>query len=318
MPHHNHKSKVSIITDFYIDFLGSLVPGLFATILVATILGWSSTILCHSISCYFALGTNSSQQIITMTDLATQIVYWKDIGLGTYGNIGLLIVVAYVLGSIFYRQDPKIPDYRSARLVWKTTKSKEDRERLACQPTSARAEDITMYDAQFPYFFLKEYLEGRGLKHLAKIVPWSGKNDKTWKYRTKMFINVLKIRLQFLLPERCKDIIRNEAHVRMATSVWYAMQWVIAASVLALIMNSVTICLCIVGKLINPIPLIVLGFNIFILTVAFLIQRKIEKFLHYLRVREIIYVLETVDFAVRNGFEIHLKDFTQGEAEAIE
>ncbi len=50
-------------------------------------------------------------------------------------------------------------------------------------------------------------------------------------------------------------------------------------------------------------------FDVLILVVAVFMKFKIEKFIHYLRVREVVYVLETADFAVRNGYDLGQSDF---------
>jgi hypothetical protein len=198
--------------DFYIDFLGNLVPGVFVLLLTAVVLGFS----------VFVLGDSLSPNT-TMLEEITKTGYF---GLGTYGVAGILLVSSFVFGSLFYRKDPKIPDWKSAQRVYKHLPEME-RRRFAVQPTTPGADPnkITPSDAQFPYFFLHEYLMGRGLDHLAQWVPWQGKDRSTWKYRSKMFINLLKIRLQFLVPEKCKEIVRTEAHVRMTTSMWYATSW---------------------------------------------------------------------------------------------
>jgi hypothetical protein len=76
---------------------------------------------------------------------------------------------------------------------------------------------------------LYEYLEKRGLTHLADIIKWRGYEKDTHSLRSKAFINILKIRLDFAFPEKCGTIIRNEAHVRLKSSLWYmllALQWI--------------------------------------------------------------------------------------------
>jgi hypothetical protein len=75
---------------------------------------------------------------------------------------------------------------------------------------------------QFPYSHLYEYLTERGLKHIADYVPWRGNEEGSHGLRTKMFINLLKIRLHYMVPLKCGEIVRNEAHIRMMSSVWYA------------------------------------------------------------------------------------------------
>lgn len=300
--------RVSILTDLYIDFLGSLVPGLFTIVLAGGVLFASAFVLCQSCS--------SRASSVASGPVATPQSSHKespDFWLGPYGTTVIALVLAYVMGSVFYRQDPKVPDARSARLIWRKTKSKEDRERLAVQPTSEHFEDITPYDAQFPYFFLHEYLTGRGLQHLAQLVPWKGRYPDTWKYRTKMFINLLKIRLQFSVPEKCKEIVRNEAHVRMATSVWYATNWVMVASVVGLAF----LLIASVRRLLGGVDHMLLGafaLDLVVLLIAVVMRFKIERFLHYLRVREVVYVLETAHFAMVNGVDLRISELTKGPA----
>jgi hypothetical protein len=305
--------KPSLLSDFYIEFLGSLVPGLFVVVLGTMVLAWSGSVLCHSICGYVGAGVvaANTQSSAVPSPFSTQLAQWKDLGLGPYGNIGLLLVVAYILGSIFYRRDPKIPDYRSAQWIWDNTEEEADRRVLAAQPRKAGANTLTPGDVQFPYHFLREYLIGRGLTRLAAWVPWSGDRSDSWNRRTKMFMNVLKVRLQFLVPERCKDIVRNEAHVRMATSVWYGTRWLTAIAVIALAMTLIAIALVFArGGLADDNVWGIIGFDVFALIVALLVKVNVEKFIHYMRVREIVYVLETADFASRNGHQLHPEDFS--------
>jgi len=295
MSDEKHDRKGSVWAEFYIEFLGSLVPGLFALILSLIVLGLSLFVLCRSL-----------QHGGAVPALPQGI----DFGLGAYGVTGFLLVAAYVLGSIFYRQDPKIPDWKSASRVYRYVAA-DERKRLAVQPTSQVPEGhntIHPNDAQFPYFFLYEYLRGRGLDHLAEWVPWQGTKPDTWKYRTKMFINQIKIRLQFLVPGLCKDIVRNEAHVRLATSVWYATKWIMGICLLGFIMLAGAVArvpLTEFGHVLSGAicaDILALGFGLFL-------KRQIENFIHYLRVREIVYVLETAHFATLNGIELHREDF---------
>ena len=147
---------------------------------------------------------------------------------------------------------------------------------------------------------------------MAHLVPWKGKDPGTHKYRTKMFINLIKIRLQFIVPERCKEIVRNEAHVRLATSIWYSTKWLMIICVLSLV--AVVFAIGVFWfRQFNMTFLPVLLVDVVIFCLAWYIKRKVEKFLHYLRVREIVYVLETAYFAEKNGIKIDLKELTQIE-----
>ena len=99
---------------------------------------------------------------------------------------------------------------------------------------------IVSQEVQFPYQNLKKYLEIRGFDYLAKNIFWDADykdtsnesaNDKTKTVqRSKSFINKLKIRISYYFPNKTMNIIRNEAHIRLASSVWYATKYIIKTS----------------------------------------------------------------------------------------
>jgi len=350
------RGVLSLVADFYVDFLGSLVPGLFAVVLMAAVLATSLSIVCHVVGAHLD-ATLTGRHSVVLPPLSSQLSGWRDVGFGPYGNIGLLLVFAFILGALFYRQDPKKPDFLSARRAWEY--SLEEEEGLAARPLPSDGESansteggvalsilaratarvrrtlgghlgllrrklwarerpraltrpLEPRDAEFPYHFLHEYLEHRGLTHLARLVPWRGKDPTTHNRRTKMFLNVLKVRLQFTVPERCKEIVRNEAHVRMSTSVWYAAGWVMLCAIAGLVMLAFSVKLATINHklMLQPFTTIVkVGFlNVLVLVLAKLIQWQIERFLHYQRVREVVYVLETAYFARESRPDLHLAD----------
>lgn len=298
--------RTSILSDLYIDLLGSLLPGLFTIVL-------SAVAIFPTVVVWWLLAASRNPDGTRPTDGAL-FNGTPDVWIGPYGTTAVTLVLAYILGSVLYRQDPKRPDWRSARRVWLKS-SPEDRKRLAVQPASGVALDGTINadDAQFPYRFLYEYLNGRGLHHLAALIPWRGELPNSWNKRTKMFVNILKIRLQFLIPDRCKEIVRNEAHVRMATSVWYATHWVMTAVGLSLLcLTTITVYTSYksLGTDWGPPGVVVFAINLTVLVFALVIKRKIEFFIHYLRVREIVYVLETAFFAISKGYELDMEDIS--------
>jgi hypothetical protein len=298
---------IGYLTDLYIDVLGSLVPGLFTTVIGLGVLMWSGFLIYGFFCSVFDLG------VFDLTDVLSL----KNDLFGTDGALNgfwwMIVVISYLVGFVFYRQDPKVPDFISAKKAYKNT-SKNGREMLAVQPRNG--DNVCSEDAEYPYYFLYEYLEGRGLNHLSKYIPWRGKKKDTWHRRTKMYINILKIRLQFLVPEKCKDIVRGEAHVRLATSVWYSTSWLIKVCIADLI----TIVSLFIFRQIFPIEesalllsfIALIVFDLFVGTFAFYLRYKVEKFVHYLRVREIVYVLETAYFAEENGFKIKIEDLISG------
>ena len=119
-------SRLSIIHDLYIDFLGSLVPGLLFVILTGTniILAVSSI---HAFFLNEPLGGGFSFGGI------------KEIVASFHWEIAAFILVAaYVIGAAFYRQDPKKPDLTSALRVWLHSSTNE-RDGLAAKPETREA-----------------------------------------------------------------------------------------------------------------------------------------------------------------------------------
>ncbi|MBA3031343.1 MAG: hypothetical protein FP816_21365 [Desulfobacteraceae bacterium] len=221
------------------------------------------------------------------------------------GTILLLAIFSYVFGHMFFRQDPKIPDQQSFKKVNKAEIFKEEGPVRMCEAeieynkTKKPKIPADEHNLEFPYRYLHEYLNDRGMKHLADIVPWEGNNPKSYSKRTKHFINVIKVRLEFLFPYQFLRIQRNEAHVRLMSSIWYASKSLISASIIGCIIGV----LCIVAHMYVsksswPIPYIgSLVLPVSVLALAVYSKRNIESFLHYQRIREVVFILEAAYFA---------------------
>jgi hypothetical protein len=219
------------------------------------------TVILGSAAVFLALSTVHDMWFQQSADINALLSDLKSILPSLHWELATVILVSsYVIGAVFFRQDPKKPDAASALYVWKHSRD-DERNGLAVQakkipptPTlnsnisESAAEPLAQdgaqvpelcarnirnpdLDTQFPYLYLKCYLKARGLTHLISLVPWCPKKESTKGYRTKMFINILKIRLLSFYPHISRDIIRNEAHVRLATSVWYASTVLINISV---------------------------------------------------------------------------------------
>lgn len=172
--------------------------------------------------------------------------------------------------------------------------------------------------SQFPYSHISEYLEIRGFSHLAKIVPWDGGTFSTDRSnltnRSKIFINMLKARIELVAPSKCGTIAGNEAHVRMMSSVWYASKslskvcWLSALPILfylhplkrAILINFQHVLNGEISLDLTPYEVslfhdfrIYFALFLFTLITAFWIRRHAESCFHYQRVREVVYVLET-------------------------
>lgn len=69
----------------------------------------------------------------------------------------------------------------------------------------------------FPYINFENYLLKRGFHTLAESVIWNNREG-----RTKNQVNRYKIKLNLFAPDSCTLINKNESHIRMASSSWYA------------------------------------------------------------------------------------------------
>lgn len=302
--------RFSIFNEIYVDFLGSLIPGLF------TVISAGSVIFVSLVSIYiakFTLGTaNESQAAYKhLTDIIT----------GFHWEIATVTAVAsYVIGTTFFRQDPKKPDSYSAFYVWMNSK-KNEKHGLAVQNLKSiqklepKTDEDKLFwrnriwpilqtknyikklgmDTQFPYLYLKCYLAARGLTHLIPCIPWCPLEIATKGFRTKMFINILKIRVQSLAPALSRDIVRNEAHVRLAISVWYAITLLKWISIVNLCVVVISFYFFIENKFAMAYAPICL--TIILLILSLLMKHYLRKCIHYMRVREVIYVLENSKLA---------------------
>lgn len=125
-----------------------------------------------------------------------------------------------------------------------------------------------------------------------------------------MFINILKIRLLTVLPDLSRDIIRNEAHVRLATSVWYASTALLYLSSLVLALLAIIAIACVRAG-IGPTLFISTSFSLLLLFFCLAMRHHLRKCIHYMRVREVIYVLETARLAERIKGSDFLDDLIQ-------
>lgn len=156
-----------IIREFFVDFLGSLIPGfLFLVVAIPLLVGWGFVVW------------KAILELTHSTAAAPSLLHFAEVF--RFEILFLSLVLSYVMGFIFHRQDPKTPDQKSAAYVLKNS-SVEDLRRSVIQPAHPLQRQLTDEEAdelakgqggQFPYSHLQEYLSSRGLDHLAVIVPW--------------------------------------------------------------------------------------------------------------------------------------------------
>lgn len=99
------------IREFFVDFLGSLVPGFIFTFLAVVSLGWPLCGLCNNLI-QSPFGT--SEQTATYNQAIESFAKTFRFEVIFFG-----ITLSYVVGHFFFRRTPKIPDVLS---VWRTKK----------------------------------------------------------------------------------------------------------------------------------------------------------------------------------------------------
>jgi len=201
--------------DFFLDFFACLIPGfIFFVSASALVLG------------LFFIAASYFIQLQWLSSLSPHINIWLTFT-GKFWIYTCAIFVSYVIGHLLYRQDPKNPDYASfIRIRSKALKNND---------WTVNEYALLPEDVQYPYSNLKRYLDLRGFKHLLRYVNWKehanpSPTSPTEYQRSKTFINKLKMRIAFFFPEHDINIIRNEAHIRMASSMWHASKYIIATS----------------------------------------------------------------------------------------
>jgi len=327
------------IHDFLVDFFGCLVPGFIFITLISLTLGWPIFSLYISLLseklqnkeiCSGELLSNFKLEafifVIVLSYVVGHILFRQDPKLPDERSVCRQRKAIYIKdnpdGAVRLSKDEQKKDIGLLKdlvgtflgLGFKKEQKPQDGAARSTEDTKKKGIGLLKNlletfreqgpDVQFPYLYLHEYMAQRGLKHLASIIKWKGSKPLTYRYRTKAFINILKTRLEFVFPEQCGTLIKNEAHVRLMSSLWYmlfALQWAsMLGSVIAIIAaarivhrHSET---CWYER--HFLPLLISGLMIF---VAFAARYIIEKFIHYQRCREIIYVLETAYFASKFG-----------------
>lgn len=192
------------LQEYLVDFLGGLVPGML--FIIATILGLIPPVYALSVCLSGSSHETLFDYLIRIFESTkdTPSAIWIVLFLGA-------VLFAYIVGHIFYRHDPKMPDRKSFRRLAMYYKNIPEKMKSNLGCTSEE-------DCEFPYPFYDKYLIQRGLKYLLPLVVWKGRKRR---YRSKVYINLLKINLRYYSPDKCGIIIRNEAHVRLASSTWH-------------------------------------------------------------------------------------------------
>jgi len=335
-------SGSSVLHEYLVDILGGLVPGILLT--VGTAVSLVPPLLDVHRSLASAL-PGSTEPIVHVAGALGRIGSWPSTPL-FFACVGVALMT-YVAGHIFYRRDPKLPDQASFRLLerqkivelllrrrgagrsgllartsralrgsgyWLLVRLGEPRRLLGdAEGDHSALSDYLTKDlgapsaerCEFPYPNFLDYLTKRGLDYLRPLVGW---NQDT---RSKLWVNILKVRLMLHHPQKCRQIVRNEAHIRLASGTWY-----VAGTLRRLALLGLGLVVAVV--LASPRPVgsgwridwhlvaSTLGQHFWtllaplvVLVVAWYLRRKIDGFYHYQRMREVDWVLETAFSAFR-------------------
>lgn len=298
-------SKQVYWMEFSVDLLGGLVPGIIFVVCSIFAIVPSLIVLISSLS--------SASNVIWDTYQAQSPIYvtFEDFFAKINGTPNVLwigafvifLIFSYVLGHLFYRRDPKKPTIASFKLLLRKSPNQKTsflKSNFAC---------TRLEECQFPFPYLTKYLEHRGHHHLVPLVKWK---DNT--LRSKTHINAMKLRLRFHWPEAFRVIIRNEAHVRLATSAWYmarAVIW-ISSGCFVIIVTSWILAILLGGNSVDEKTelielvranlkwlLVPLLFPILTVFLAYFVKIFTEKFMYYQRLREVFFVLELAYVAFR-------------------
>ncbi len=272
----NDLSQKLSLREFIVDVLGSLVPGIAFLFSIFPALVIPAIAVTNYIIPENNLSFPNFQNSIP-TEIGTILFLLFPTLLGFF-------VFAYIIGHLFYRQDPKKADEASFNRIPRT----DHNDGMVRKVMDGRC------PVEFPYHFLKQYLVDRGITYLAAHVPWDGSEKSDGWRRAKHFANALKIRINIAAPNSYAVLAKNEAHTRLSSSMWYVSKMLIYCSFCGLMILTIGILLA--RSLIhqNAAPFSA----IFILPIVTLITSwyakfAIEKALHYQREREILFILET-------------------------
>lgn len=199
----------------------------------------------------------------------------------------VILFLSYAIGHLFFRSEIKKVDIISYERCLKRGLDERITD-LACDSTLG---------CEYPYPYLGEYLKKRGFDHLLPLVPWTEKNKS--ELRSKKYMDLLKIRIMAKDGELANILVHNEAHIRLSSGLWFAadaMKWVASIGlgivILATLLDGMPET-TVLDKFKQPShigPLFAPGA---ILLIAIYIQRMVTSFLHELRVREVLFILET-------------------------
>jgi hypothetical protein len=294
-----------LVRDNIVDILGSLVPGLVFTTLMVPAIALPTVIAVYQIP-------DIPTYPLQLAELLSGPISWDKATFVIVPFIAIWLLASYILGFIFFRQDPKLVDRMSARRIARKTEDK-DRDGLFFEAIESRSwrfpfigltktfpfiyRKVFTLDAgnvEFPYINIKNALQARGVHYLSDKIPWDENNKSDYIKRTKHYANALKLRILMERPEEYSILARNEAHVRLSSSMWFICHSLRHFSLLGLdlYIGLVLLFWAFFGA---PLEFSILVWfpPLIIYLSAVWASIAIENTFHYQRTREIMFILET-------------------------
>jgi hypothetical protein len=279
------------LREFVVEFLGSLVPGI--AFLVGIVPGLAVPVAA-ALYGLFGLTWSLSNPLREPPPSISVIIFLLIPGAFAF------LVLAYLAGHLFYRQDPKIADEASFKRIPR---------HVNFDGMVRPIHGMNTPPVEFPYHFLKQYLLDRGIDYLAVHVPWPASNPKDpqadFKRRAKHWANSIKLRVLLESPAAYGVLARNEAHVRLSSSMWYVCRALAWSSFVGFGLFSASA----LSSNVSCSPIIALP--LLVLLLSSLAKWAIERTLHYQREREVLFMLEVAHWLFHTGHSPKIFDGLQ-------
>ncbi len=197
--------------------------------------------------------------------------------------INLLLLVSYLVGILFFQSSTALADKYSIKYLF---------QKSYLESWLIRKDECGI-DMQYPYQYLYEYLLERNLQHLTKYVPWIGSNPITHHLRSKFLIQKFKIRIQYSCPDSFIEIARLSSKVLLFSSIWSVARISVSLCIIGIVLLLISLLLNYLNILYysNEIPILMI-FLYQIGIILYVTKKRIQKSFHFLRVRELITILE--------------------------
>lgn len=156
---------------------------------------------------------------------------------------------------------------------------------------------ITKYPHE-DYFTI--YLKSRNIQWLTSTPQWSHhyKNSlKNVRPASKRIIESIKTRIRYFRPDKMRDILRLEAHIRLIGAIWYLTRILTIVCMFMTIVCSLLLCFPFEGSInsegIQSDVMQALYANLGLFVIFCFLSYSTVSVLHYLRLKEVHFILET-------------------------